>query len=71
MFTLSVILALIEKVPAVVRALPEFKQTFDDIVGTFKEKDQATLKARYAELQSENDAGFQRLDDKLEDAKNR
>lgn len=71
MFALATVLALIEKVPAVVRALPEFKQTFDSIVGTFKEDDQTVLKQRYEELMAENDEGFARLDAKLEEAKKR
>ena len=37
--------------------------------GTFNEKDQAVLKQTYDALIAENDAGFARLDAKLEEAK--
>jgi hypothetical protein len=39
MFSLVTILGLLEKVPAVVAAIPEFKETFDSIVDTFNEDD--------------------------------
>ncbi len=70
MFSVDTILSLITKVGPLVRALPEFKETFDSIVSTFKESDQTVLRSKYETLQAENDAGFQRLDDKLETAKN-
>ena len=69
MFDLSIITKLLQQVGPVIRALPEFKATFDSIVSTFHEKDQATLRSTYEALQAENDAGFARLDAKLEAAK--
>lgn len=65
MFALGTILGLLDKVPAVVAAIPEFKQTFDSIVATFNTKDQDVLKQRYDELIAENDEGHARLQEKL------
>lgn len=69
MFALATVLTLLDKVGPVVAAIPQFKEVFDGIVGTFKEKDQAVLKQTYATLIAENDEGFARLDAKLEEAK--
>jgi hypothetical protein len=55
----------------VVAALPEFKKVYDQIVGTFKEDDQAVLKDAYADLMAENDEGHARLQKKLDAASKR
>ena len=65
MFNLTSILKLLPVVGPVVAALPEFKSVFDQIVGTFGEHDQATLKAAYADIMADNDEGHRRLQDKL------
>jgi hypothetical protein len=49
----------------VAAAMPEFKALYDQIVATFHERDQATLKEAYADLVADNDAGHARLQDKL------
>lgn len=65
MFDFKSILNLLPAVGPVVAALPEFKKVFDQIVGTFKEDDQAELKEAYADLIADNDAGHARLQAKL------
>jgi hypothetical protein len=54
-----------------IAAAPLFKEVWDDFVGLAGPQDQEKLKATYAELIAENDAGYQRLDDKLADAEKR
>jgi len=71
MFALATVLGLLDKVGPVIAAIPQFKEVFDGVVGTFKEKDQAVLKQTYAALIAENDAGHVRLQDKLRDAETR
>jgi hypothetical protein len=71
MFDLSSILKLLPAVGPVVAALPEFKKVYDQIVGTFKEDDQAVLKDAYADLMAENDEGHARLQKKLDAASKR
>ena len=68
MFKLVDILALLPKVGPAAAALPEFKKVYDQIVATFKEHDQVTLREAYVELMADNDAGHQRLQDKLRQA---
>lgn len=70
-FNLSSILNLLPAVGPVVAALPQFKEVYDQIVGTFKEKDQAVLREAYADLMAENDEGHRRLQEKLAEAAKR
>ncbi len=65
MFDMTSILKMLPVVGPVVGALPEFKHVFDQIVGTFEEKDQAVLKDAYADLMADNDAGHDRIQQKL------
>lgn len=62
------ILALLPAVGPVVAALPQFKKVFDEIVDTFKEDDQATLKEAYEDVMADNDEGHARLKAKLQAA---
>jgi hypothetical protein len=71
MFTLASILALLPKVGPVVASLPEFKKVYDQIIATFGEHDQETLKEAYLDVIADNDAGHARLQDKLADAARR
>ncbi|WP_309646610.1 hypothetical protein [Phenylobacterium sp.] len=71
MFDIASVLKLLPAVGPVVAALPEFKNIYDQIVGTFKEKDQAVLNEAYEDLKADNDAGFARLDAKLAEAAKR
>lgn len=71
MFDLTSILKLLPAVGPVVAALPEFKKIYDQIVGTFGEDDQETLKDAYADLMAENDEGHARLQAKLAEAAKR
>jgi hypothetical protein len=69
MFSIAGILKLLQAVGPVTAALPEFKQTFDQIVGTFKKPaDQQTLRTAYEELQAENSGGHARLQEMLRKA---
>ncbi|MES2902843.1 MAG: hypothetical protein V4696_01535 [Pseudomonadota bacterium] len=71
MIDLASILKLLPAVGPVVAALPEFKKVYDEIVGTFNERDQAALKDAYADIVADNDEGHRRLQDKLAAAANR
>ncbi len=71
MFDLASILKLLPAVGPVVAALPEFKAVYEQIVGTFTNKDQAVLREAYADLIAENDAGHDRLQAKLAEASKR
>ena len=71
MFDLTSILKLLPAVGPAVAALPEFKKVFDQIVGTFKERDQTVLKAAYEDIMADNDAGHARLQSKLAEAEKR
>lgn len=71
MFDLSSILKLLLAVGPVVAALPEFKAVYDQIVGTFGDKDEAALKEAYADLIADNDEGHARLQAKLAKAATR
>jgi hypothetical protein len=62
---------LLAAIPSVVAAAPAFKEVWDDFVSLAKPADQPVLQQRYADLIAENDAGFQRLDDKLAEAEKR
>jgi hypothetical protein len=64
-FDLTSVLKLLPAVGPVVAALPEFKKVFDQIVGTFKTKDQAQLREAYEDLMADNDEGHARLQAKL------
>lgn len=69
MFAILDILKLLQAVGPVTAAIPEFKKTFDQIVGTFKHPDdQATLRTAYQELQAENSGGHARLQEMLRQA---
>lgn len=68
MFELTSILKLLPVVGPAVAALPAFRAVYDQIVATFGEKDQATLKAALADLMADNDAGHERLQAKLREA---
>lgn len=70
-FNLSTLKALLSKVPAVVAALPEFKEVFDTVITTFNSKDQAALQQTYDKLIAENDEGFRELDAKAAEAEKR
>lgn len=65
------LLKLLPVVGPAVAAAPEFKKVFDQIVGTFDKTDQATLRAGYADLMADNDAGHARLQAKLAEAAQR
>lgn len=65
MFKLTDVLGMLPVVGPIVAKLPEFKKVYDQIVGTFGEKDQQVLKNAYADLMADNDAGHKRLQDKL------
>ena len=66
MFDITSILKLLPVVGPVVAALPEFRNVFDQIVGTFDDDaDQTVLKEAYVDLMADNDAGHRRLQDKL------
>lgn len=65
MIDLSSVLKLLPAVGPVVARLPEFKVVYDQLVGTFAQKDQATLKEAYADLIADNDEGHARLQEKL------
>lgn len=72
MFNITSILKLLPAVGPVVAALPEFKKVFDQIVGTFNDDaDQHELKAAYADLIVDNDAGHRRIQEKLAAASKR
>jgi hypothetical protein len=68
-FTVAGIIRLLTAVGPITAALPQFKEVFDGIVGTFKNHDdQATLQAAYRELQNENSGGHVRLQEMLRKA---
>lgn len=68
-FSLGGIIKLLQVVGPVVARAPEFKAVFDQIVDTFKGKDdQATLKKAYDELMAENSGGHVRLQEMLRKA---
>lgn len=71
MFDLTSILKLLPAVGPVVAALPEFKKVYDQIVGTFKQDDQAVLREAYEDLVAENAEGHARLQAKLAEAAKR
>lgn len=64
-FNLSTVLELLPAIGSVAAALPQFKAVYDQIVDTFNENDQATLKEAYADLIADNDEGHARLQAKL------
>lgn len=68
MFDLSSVLKLLPAVGPVVAALPAFKEVYDQIVETFVDGDQDTLKEAYQDLMAENDEGHERLQAKLKAA---
>lgn len=55
----------LQAIGPITAALPEFKALYDQIVGTFKEDDQTTLKKAYDELLAENTGGHVRLQEIL------
>lgn len=71
MFSLDSILKLLQAVGPVAAALPDFKAVYDQIVTTFSDDDQDTLKEAYADLIADNDEGHARLQAKLADAAKR
>ena len=52
----SVILGLVEKLPKVVAAAPEFKALFDAFVGTFRTHEQTQLKDAYQRAIAQSNA---------------
>jgi hypothetical protein len=52
----SVILRLVEQLPKVVAAAPEFKKLFDAFVATFRPHEQTQLKDAYQRAIAESDA---------------
>jgi hypothetical protein len=69
MFSIPAIMKLLQAVGPITAALPEFKQTYDQIVSTFKNpNDQDTLRKAYDELQAENSGGHARLQEMLRKA---
>lgn len=70
-FNLATALNLLRIVPAVIAKAPEFVETFEQAVQVLHPGDQDTAKEALADIQADNDEGFQRLDAKLEAAKNR
>lgn len=69
MFAIADILKLLQAVGPVTAAIPEFKQTYDQIVATFRNpSDQDTLRKAYLELQAENSGGHARLQEMLRKA---
>lgn len=68
------LLTLLNVLPVVGPALAgakAFKDLYDAGVAMLKPQDQATAKLAYQDLIEDNDAGFARLDAKLEAAKGR
>jgi hypothetical protein len=53
---LTVILPLIEALPKVVAAAPEFKALFDQFIQGFNDHDQARLKTAYAVARDRSDS---------------
>ena len=69
MFTVAGILRLLQAVGPITARLPEFKAHYDQIVATFKGRDdQETLQTAYRELQAENAGGHARLQEMLRKA---
>lgn len=69
MFAIPLILKLLQAVGPVTAALPQFKEVYDQITGTFKKPaDQETLKQAYRELLAENTGGHFRLQEMLRKA---
>lgn len=69
MFSIPSILRLLQAVGPLTAAMPEFKNVYDQIVGTFKKgADQDTLKRAYAEIQAANSGGHARLQEMLRKA---
>lgn len=67
-FNLTSVLGLLPGIGPIAAALPQFKEIYDQIVSTFGEKDQDTLREAYADLMADNDEGHRRLQEKLADA---
>ena len=53
---LAVILPLIEALPKVVAAAPEFKRLFDELISGFREEDQEVLKSAYQRARDASDS---------------
>ncbi len=69
MFQVAAIMKLLQAVGPITARLPEFKAVYDQIVSTFKGKDdQATLQKAHAELLAENTGGHARLQEMLRKA---
>ena len=68
-FTIPTVLKFLQALPTAIAALPAVKETFDGIVGTFKNpQDQETLQRAYREHQAENAGGHVRLQEMLRKA---
>lgn len=59
------VLKLLQMVGPALAEAPKFIDLFHEIIGTFHQKDQVTLKAAYADLIANNDEGHARLQAKL------
>jgi hypothetical protein len=68
---LTSLLKLLPVVGPVIANAGEFVNWFNQAAGALKPKDQATAKAALADIQADNDAGHQRLQDKLAEAAKR
>lgn len=71
MIPLAMILGALRHIPAVIAAVPQVKEFFDQAIGTLREPDQKIAREAYADLMADNDAGFARLDAKLAEAEKR
>lgn len=71
MIDLSSLLKLLPVVGPVVAAAPEFKKIYDQMVGTFNQRDQQVLRDAYDDLVADNDEGHRRLQQKLSEAARR
>lgn len=71
MFDITSLLKLLPVVGPVVAAAPEFKAIYDQMVGTFNQRDQQVLREAYDDLVADNDEGHRRLQQKLAEAARR
>lgn len=62
---LATILSALPYVGPLLRASPAVASIVEHAIATLSDEDQATAKARLAELRAENDEGHARLQDKL------
>lgn len=56
MFSFPLFLGLVEALPKVIAAAPEFKKLFDQVLLIFNEPEQEQLKTAYAKAREESDS---------------